>query len=86
MVKTQRFHCCGPGLVPGWGAKVPTWPKKKERERGMELQLALKFPLMFDVAKDKNEISEYKAKDSIVTLFWVPVLEVCSLPLTQLSV
>jgi hypothetical protein len=52
----------------------------------MELQLALKFPLMFDGAKDKNEISEYKAKVSIVTLFWVPVLEVCSLPLTQLSV
>lgn len=60
--------------------------KKRERERGMELQLALKFPLMFDGAKDKNEISEYKAKVSIVTLFWVPVLEVCSLPLTQLSV
>lgn len=34
MVKTQRFHCCDPGLVPGWGAKIPTWPKKKrERER-----------------------------------------------------
>lgn len=33
MVKTQRFHCYGPGLVPGWGAKIPTWPKKKERER-----------------------------------------------------
>ena len=64
MVKTQHFHCYGPGLAPGWGAKIPTWPEK-EREKGMELQLALKFPLMFDVAKDKNEISEYKAKVSI---------------------
>ena len=65
---------------------------QKNIERGMELQLALKFPLMFDVGKCEHEISEYKAKVSIeyflfrCTLFWVPVLEVCSLPPTQLSV
>lgn len=45
--------------------RSPHGQKKREREKGMELQLALKFPLVFDVAKDKNEISEDKAKVSI---------------------
>lgn len=29
----------------------------------MECQLLLKFPLIFDVVKDKNELSKYKASD-----------------------
>ena len=23
VIRTQRFHCCGPGSVPGWGTKIP---------------------------------------------------------------
>lgn len=72
--------------------RSPHGQKKKERERDGASKLALKFPLVFDVAKDKNGISEDKAKVSIeyflvqMYLVWVPVLEVCSLPLTQLLV
>ena len=22
VVRTQRFHCCGPGSMPGWGTKI----------------------------------------------------------------
>ena len=23
MVRTRRFHCRGPGSIPGWGTKIP---------------------------------------------------------------
>ena len=29
MVKTQSFHCYGPGSVPGQGTKIPQAKKKK---------------------------------------------------------
>ena len=34
MVRTRRFHCLGPGSIPGLGTKIlqacTAWPKKKE--------------------------------------------------------
>ena len=28
VVKTQRFHCCGQGLIPGWGTMPGDEAKK----------------------------------------------------------
>ena len=33
MVRTQCFHCCGPGSIPGQGTKLLHGVVKKERER-----------------------------------------------------
>ena len=35
VVRTQHFHCCDLGSIPGWGTKVPqaVWPKKKKKNQ-----------------------------------------------------
>ena len=35
MVRTQRFHCWGPGSVPGWGIKTlqVTWHGQKKTKK-----------------------------------------------------
>ena len=32
VIRTQYFHCGGPGSVPGWGIKIPQamWQKKEK--------------------------------------------------------
>ena len=34
VAKTPSFNAGGPGLIPGWGTKIPhaVWPKKKKKE------------------------------------------------------
>ena len=36
-VRTQQFHSCGPGPIPGWGTNIPqaAWQKKKITKRQM---------------------------------------------------
>ena len=41
VVRTWRFHCCGPGSVPGWGMKILqatrcSQKKKKEEINNIE--------------------------------------------------
>ena len=45
MVTTQRFHCQGPGSIPGQGTKIPQamWPKKN-KEKGKEVNHNLDAP------------------------------------------
>ena len=41
VVRTLHFHCCGPGLIPGWGTKIPQATQhgqKKKKEKLMLLQ------------------------------------------------
>ena len=35
LVRTQHFHCCDSGSIPGWETKIPQFkrPKKKKKER-----------------------------------------------------
>lgn len=37
-VRTQRFHSCGPGSIPGWGAIIPqaAWQKTKRQMADIE--------------------------------------------------
>ena len=38
MVRTWRFHCHGPGSIPGWGTKIPQATghgQKKKKENGV---------------------------------------------------
>ena len=36
MVRTQCFHCRGPGSIPGWGTKIPQAAKcGKKKKIGM---------------------------------------------------
>lgn len=56
-------------------------------KRRIELQLALRFPLIFDVVKDKNALSKYKA--SLSRIVWIQiclVFKMCSLLFTQFSI
>ena len=39
MVRTRRFHCCGPGSIPGQGTKTPkalVWPKQNKQKTRVE--------------------------------------------------
>lgn len=44
VVRTQHFHCSGPGLAPGQGTKIPqsSWqaPKNKIRQEGITIELS----------------------------------------------
>ena len=45
-VRTQRFHICGPGSVPGWGANIPqaAWPKTKTKRQMAEIEYMMDKP------------------------------------------
>ena len=39
VIRTQHFHCRGPGLIPGWGTKIPQAVRRgqiKKKKKEME--------------------------------------------------
>ena len=52
MVSIRRFHCCGPGSIPGRGTEIPqaVWPKKKAQLKSTYLQILVSAPKIINKA------------------------------------
>ena len=45
-VRTQRFHSCGPGSIPGWGTNIPqaAWQKTKAKRQMADVEYMMDKP------------------------------------------
>ena len=53
MVRTQCFHCCGPGSIPGQGTRMLHSAVKKERERRQKYKIGAKKGLVMHTSSIK---------------------------------